>query len=136
MAQKPEPPTLLELADIPENEFLELCRDSDRVDSEYAFKEAGIDTLNAAGQGALATMFALSGSPYAAIGTVISAALAGVSVWKGIQAVGEGVRKVSQSSSADTILQVLYPPEPPGTVVKEAEPAGRVAHAITPGVKM
>lgn len=136
MAQKPEPPTLLELADMPENEFLELSRDCDQVDSEYAFKEAGIDTLNAVGQGALATMFALSGSPYAAIGTVISAALAGVSVWKGIQAVGEGVRKASQSSSADTILQVLYPPEPPGTVVKEAEPSGRVMSAITPGVKM
>lgn len=136
MAQKLEPPALLELADIPENEFLELCRDCDRVDSEYAFKEAGIDTLNAAGQGALATMFALSGSPYAAIGTVISAALAGVSVWKGIQAVGEGVRKASQSSSADTILQVLYPPEPPGTVVKEVEPSGRVTPTITPGVKL
>jgi hypothetical protein len=32
---------------------------------------------------------------------------------KGIQAVGEGVQKASQSASADTILQVLYPPGHP-----------------------
>ena len=30
---------------MPENEFLELCRDVDRMESQYAFKEAGIDAL-------------------------------------------------------------------------------------------
>jgi hypothetical protein len=139
MAEKSAPPTVQELAAMPENEFLELSRDCDRVDSEYAFKEAGIDALNAAGQGALATMFALSGAPYAVLGTVISATLAGVSVWRGIQAVGEGVRKASQSSSADTILKVLYAPEPPASdspsaVIHEAEPNGRVMSPIASGV--
>jgi hypothetical protein len=81
-------------------------------------------------------MFAVSGLPYAAIGTAISATIAGVSVWQGIQALGKGVQSASQSSSADTILRVLYPAEPPGTVVKEAESPGRVAGAATPGVRM
>ena len=45
----------------------------------------------------------------------------------------KGIRKASQSSSADTILQLRYAP---GTVVKEAEPAGRVASAITPALRM
>jgi hypothetical protein len=71
-------------------------------------------------------MFLVSGLPYAAIGTVISASIAGVSVWQGIQALGKGVQSASQSSSADTILHVLYPPEPPGTLVHDAEPAGPV----------
>ena len=61
---------------MPENEFLELCRDSARIDSEYAFKEAGIDALGAGGYGTLATIAAFSGSPYAALGTVIVRVLA------------------------------------------------------------
>jgi hypothetical protein len=126
MPEKSSYPTVQELAALPENEFLELCRDSARIDSEYAFKEAGIDALGAGGYGALATIAAFSGSPYAALGTVIGAVFAGVSLWKGIQAVGEGVQKASQSASADTILHVLYPPEPPGTLVHDAEPAGPV----------
>jgi hypothetical protein len=69
-------------------------------------------------------MFLVSGLPYAAIGTVISAAIAGVSVWQGMQALGKGVQSASQSSAADTILHVLYPPEPPGTLVHDAELAG------------
>src|SRR6266446_5724550 len=99
-------------------------RDAARSDSESAFRQAGFSALNAATQGTLATMFLVSGLPYAAIGTGISAAIAGVSVWQGIQALGKGVQSASQSSSADTILQVLYPPEPPGTLVHDAEPAG------------
>ena len=63
---------------MPENAFLELCRDTERSESEHAFQEAGLDALNAAGQGTLATLFALSGSPYAALGAVVSAAFAGV----------------------------------------------------------
>ena len=136
MAEKSSPPTFQEISAMPENEFLEICRNTARSDSDYAFKEAGIDALSAAGQGALATMFAVSGLPYAAIGTVISAAFAGVSVWKGIQAFGKGVQSASQSSSADTILQVLYPAEPPGTVVKEAESPGRLASDKTPGIRL
>jgi hypothetical protein len=81
-------------------------------------------------------MFAVSGLPYAAIGTVISAVFAGVSVWKGIHALDEGVQKASQSTAADTILQVLYPPESPDTTVKEAELAGRVAPVLTPSVTL
>ena len=121
---------------MPENEFLEICRDNARIDSDYAFKEVGIDALEAGGYGALATIAAFSGSPYAALGTVIGAIFAGVSVWKGIQAAGKGVQSASQSSSADTILQVLYPPESPSTVVKEAASSGRVAAAMTPSVRM
>jgi hypothetical protein len=126
MPEKSSYPTVQELAALPENEFLELCRDSARSDSEQAFKRVGFSALNAATQGALATMFAVSGLPYAAIGTVISAAIAGVSVWQGIQALGEGVQSASRSSSADTVLHVLYPPEPPGTLVHDTEPAGPI----------
>jgi hypothetical protein len=136
MPEKSSYPTVQKLAALPENEFLELCRDNARIDSDYAFKEAGIDALEAGGYGALATIAAFSGSPYAALGTVIGAIFAAVSLWKGIQAVGEGVQKASQSASADTILHVLSPPESPGTVVKEAASPGRVAPAMTPGVKM
>ena len=75
MAEKSLSPTVQELAAMPENAFLELCRDTERSESEHAFKEAGLDALNAAGQGTLATLFALSGSPYAALGAVVSAAL-------------------------------------------------------------
>jgi hypothetical protein len=134
MAEKSSTPTVQELADMPENEFLELCRDVDRMESQYAFKEAGIDALGALANGALSVGFMVSG---ALLGAVPNAVLAGVSVWRGIQALGEGIRKASQSSSADTVLQVLYPPEPPpGTVIKEAAPAGRMATAITPGIRM
>jgi hypothetical protein len=133
MADKPSSPTVQELAALPENEFLELCRDVDRMDSQYAFKEAGIDALAALANGALSVGFMLTG---AFLGAMPNAVLAGVSVWRGIQALGEGIRKASQSSSADTVLQVLYPSKPPGTVVKEAEPAGRIARNITPGVNL
>ena len=136
MAEKSLSPTVQELAAMPENAFLELCRDTERSESEHAFKEAGMDALNAAGQGTLATLFALSGSPYAALGAVVSAAFAGVSVWRGIQAIGKGVHSAAQSTSADTILQVLYPPESPGTVVTEAESPGRVTSTTTQGVMM
>jgi hypothetical protein len=67
---------------------------------------------------------------------VVSAAFAGVAVWKGIQAIGKGMHSAAQSTSADTILQVLYPPESPGTVVKEAESPGRVTSTMTQGVMM
>ena len=130
MAEKSSTPTVQELADMPEHEFLELCRDVDRMESQYAFKEAGIDALGALANGALSVGFMVSG---ALLGAVPNAVLAGVSVWRGIQALGEGIRKASQSSSADTILQLRYAP---GTVVKEAEPAGRVVSAVTQGVKM
>jgi hypothetical protein len=136
MAEKSLSPTVQELAAMPENEFLELCRDTERIESESAFKEAGIDALNASGQGALATLFALSGSPYAALGTVVSAAFAGVSVWRGIQAIGKGVHSAAQSTSADTVLHVLYPPASPGTVVTDAASPGRVTSTMTQGVVM
>ena len=121
MAEKSLSPTVRELAAMPENEFLELCRDTERSESESAFKEVGLDALSAAGQGALATLFALSGSPSAALGAVVSAAFAGVSVWKGMQAIGKGVQSAAQSTSADILLQVLYPPESPGTVITDAK---------------
>ena len=124
MSEKFSPPTVQELAALPENEFLELCRDTARSDSASAFRQAGLSALNAATQGTLATMCFFSGLPYAAIGTVISAAIAGVSVCQGIQELREGVRKSSQSVAADAMLHVLYPPEPPGTLVHDAEPAG------------
>jgi hypothetical protein len=136
MVEKSLSPTVQELAAMPENEFLELCRDTERSESENAFKEAGVDALNAAGQGALATLFALSGSPYAALGAVVSAAFAGVSVWRGIQAIGKGRQSAAQSTAAETLLQVLYPPASPGTVVTDAESPGRVASTMTQGVTM
>jgi hypothetical protein len=131
MTEKPSPPTLKELADMPENEFLELSRDCDRIDSEYAFKDAGREALVALGNGALSIGLLVAGAvtgapPYALLGAAPNAILAGVSVWNGIQALGEGVRKSSQSASADTILKVLYAPEPPGAVIHEAEAYGKV----------
>ena len=134
MAEKSLSPTVQELAALPENAFLVLCRDTERLESASAFKAAGLDALNAAGQGTLATLFALSGSPYAALGAVVSAAFAGISVWRGIQAIGKGVHSAAQSTSANTLLQVRYPPESPGTAVKEAESAGRVTSTTTRGV--
>ena len=136
MAEKSLAPTVQELAAMPENAFLELCRDTERSESEHAFKEAGLDALNAAGQGTLATLFALSGSPYAALGAVVSSAFAGVSVWRGMQAIGKGRQSAAQSTAADTLLQVLYPPASPGTVVTDAESPGRVTSTMTQGVVM
>jgi hypothetical protein len=136
MAEKSLSPTVQELAAMPENAFLELCRDTERSESESAFKEAGLDALNAAGQGSRAPLFAVSGSPYAALGAVVSAVFAGVSVWKGIQAIGKGRQSAAQSAAADTLLQVLYPPESPGTVVTDAESPGRVTSTMTQGVMM
>jgi hypothetical protein len=136
MAEKSLSPTVQELAVMPENAFLELCRDTERMESESAFQEAGLDALNAAGQGTLATLFALSGSPYAALGAVVSAAFAGVSVWRGIQAIGKGRQSAAQSTAADTLLQVLYPPASPGTVVTDVESPGRVASTMPHGVTM
>jgi hypothetical protein len=72
MPEKSSYPTVQELAALPENEFLELCRAAARSDSESAFRQAGFSALNAATRGALATMFLVSGLPYAAIGTVIN----------------------------------------------------------------
>ena len=82
MTEQSASPTAEEIAALPENEFLELTRDCDRINAEYAFKEAGTDALSALGNGALATVAAFSASPYAPIGAVLGAALAGVSVWK------------------------------------------------------
>jgi hypothetical protein len=59
------------------------------MESQYAFKEAGIDALGALANGALSVGFMLSG---ALLGAVPNAVLAGVSVWRGIQALGEGIR--------------------------------------------
>jgi hypothetical protein len=67
---------------------------------------------------------------------VVSAVFAGVSVWKGIQAIGKGRQSAAQSAAADTLLQVLYPPESPGTVVTDAESPGRVTSTMTQGVMM
>ena len=136
MAEKSLAPTVQELAAMPENAFLELCRDTERMESASAFQEAGMDALNAAGQGTLATLFALSGSPYAALGAVVSAAFAGVSVWRGIEAIGKGRQSAAQSTAADTLLQVLYPPESPGTVVTDAESPGRMTSTMAHGVTM
>ena len=136
MAEKSLAPTVQELAALPENAFLELCRDTERMESASAFKEAGLDALNAAGQGTLAMLFALSGSPYAALGAVVSAAFAGVTVWRGMQAFGKGRQSAAQSTAAETLLQVLYTPESPGTVVTDAESPGRVASTMTQGVAM
>ena len=136
MAEKSLAPTVQELAAMPENAVLDLCRDTERIDAEYAFKEAGLEALTAAGQGALATLFALSGSPYAALGAVVSAAFAGVSVVRGIQAIGKGRQSAAQSTAADTLLQVLYPPESPGTVVTDAESPGRMTSTMAHGVTM
>jgi hypothetical protein len=114
-----------------ENEFLETRRDCDKISSEYDFKEAGINALFALGTGALSIGFMLSGAP---LGAVPNAVLAGVSVWRGIQDIGEGVRHAAKSASADTALRILY--EHPGAVVHEAEPSGRISSAMTAGVRM
>jgi hypothetical protein len=50
MAEKSLAPTVQKLAALPENAFLEFCRDTERSESEHAFKEAGVDALNAAGR--------------------------------------------------------------------------------------
>ena len=76
------------------------------------------------------------GSPLAAIGTVISATMAGVSVRRGRQEIGEGVRHAARSSSADTALRILFEHQSPGTVVHEAELHGTVNPAMTAGVRM
>jgi hypothetical protein len=49
-------------------------------------------------------------------------------MWNGIQDIGKGVQNAAKSASADTALRVLYQhqAELPGTVVQEAEAAGRV----------
>jgi len=53
-----------------------------------------------------------------------------------MQAIGKGRQSAAQSTAADTLLQVLYPPESPGTVVTDAESPGRVASTMTQGVVM
>src|SRR5215510_2925981 len=86
MSEQSSSPTVQELTAMPENEFLELCRDVDRMESQYAFKEAGIDALGALANGALSIGFLVSG---ATLGAVPNAVLAGVSVWRGIQALAK-----------------------------------------------
>lgn len=127
--------TAQDLAAMPEDEFLELCRDCDRINSEYDFKRAGIHTLGAAAWGALSTSLFLSAAPYGAAMGALSAIPAAVCVWKGIQDVGEGVQHTAKSASADTALRVLYQNEvTPGAVVKEAESPGRVTPTMIRGV--
>jgi hypothetical protein len=122
-------PTAEEIATLSEDEFLELCRDSDRISSEYDFKEAGMNALFALGNGALSIGFMLSD---AFLGAVPNAVLAGVSVWRGIQNVGEGVRHAARSSSADTALRILC--EHPGGVIHEPQMHGRVTSAVMAGM--
>jgi hypothetical protein len=107
---------------------LDLDRDCDRINAEYDFKRAGIHALGAGAYGTMATVAALSGSPYAALGTAIGAALAGVSVWKGMQDIGKGVQDSAKGAAADTTLRILHQhqPEQPGTLVWEAEPYDQV----------
>jgi hypothetical protein len=136
MAEQSLSPTVQELAAMPENAFLELCRDSERIDAEHAFKEADLDALNVTGQGTLAPLFARSGSPYAALGAVVSAAFAGVAVWRGMEALGAGRQRAAHSTAAEPLLQVLYPPASPGTVVTDAASPGRVTSPLTQGVVM
>ena len=121
---------------MPEDEFLELCRDCDRISAEHDFKRAGIHTLGAAAWGALATSLSFSAAPFGAAMGALSAIPAAVFVWKGIQDVGEGVQHAAKSASADTALRVLYPNEAatPGAVVNEAESSGRVQSTMTRGV--
>jgi hypothetical protein len=124
-------PTAEELAALSEPEFLELTRDCDRINAEYDFKRAGIDALGAGAFGALATSAAFSGVPSEALMSALTAIPAAIYVWKGMQDIGQGVRHATSSASADTALRVLYQhqAEPPGTLVRDAEPAGRVTLA-------
>ncbi len=121
-------PTTEELATLSEPEFLELDRDGGKIDAKYDFQRAGIHALGAGGYGTLATIAAFSASPYGALGSVLFSIPAAVCLWKGIQDIGQGVQDAAKASAADTALRILYehPAEPPGTLVRDAEPAGRV----------
>jgi len=128
--------TAEELAAMPEDEFLELCRDCDKISSEYDFKSAGIHTLGAGAFGALAASCMLSGAPNGVLLGSLMSIPAAVYVWNGLQDIGRGVQYAAKSASADTALRVLYEhqAEAPRAIVHEAEPKGRVASTITPGV--
>lgn len=138
MAEKSLSTTAEELAAMPEDEFLELCRDCDQMSAEYDFKSAGIHTLGAGAFGTLAASCMLSGAPHGVLLGSLMSIPAAVYVWNGLQDIGKGVQNAAKSASADTALRILYQhqAESPGAVVHEAEPRGRVTPAITPGVMM
>ena len=134
MTEKSLSTTAEELAALPEDEFLELCRDCDQMSSEHDFKMAGIHTLGAGAFGTLAASCMLSGAPHGVLlGSLISIPAA-IYVWNGLQDIGKGVQNAAKSASADTALRILYQNQAgsPGPVVHEAEPDGRVASTITP----
>jgi len=128
MIEKPSLSTAEELAALPESEFLELDRDCDRINAEYDFKRAGIHALGAGAYGTLAATAMMSTAPYGALMGTLTAIPAAVYVWDAIQDIGEGIQDATKSAAADTALRVLYQHESkqPGTVVQNAEPAGRV----------
>ena len=136
MEQQPSSPTAEELAALPEDEFLELCRDCDQMSSEYDFKSAGIHALGAGAFGTIAASCMLSAAPAGALMGALTAIPAAVYVWKGIQDIGEGVQHAAKSASADTTLRILYQHEAerPGTLVQETEPAGRVMEGRAPSI--
>jgi hypothetical protein len=131
MTEKSLSATAEELAAMPEDEFLELSRDCDKISSEYDFKSAGIHTLGAGAFGTLAASCMLSGAPNGVLlGSLISIPAA-VYVWNGLQDIGSGVRHAAKSASADTALRILYEhdhlaPSTPTTIVTDAEPIDRV----------
>lgn len=129
-------PTAEEIAALPEPEFLELNRDCDRINTEYDFKRAGINALGAGGFGGMAAASFLSAAPLGALMGALTATVAGVYVWKAIQDIGKGVQDAAKSASADTALRVLYQhqADPPGTVIQEAEAAGRVIEGRAPSI--
>jgi hypothetical protein len=129
MTEKSPSSTAEELAAMPENEFLELCRDCDRISSEYDFKSAGIHALGAGAFGTLAASCMLSAAPAGALMGALTAIPAAVYVWKGIQDIGEGVRHAARSASSDTALRVIYEhgAAPPTTIVTDAVPIDRVS---------
>ena len=128
MPEKSSPPTDEEIGLLSENEFLELERDCNRSSSEYDFKSAGIHTLGAGAFGTMAASAMMSGSPYGPIVGTLMSIPAAVYLWDGIQDIGEGVRDVAKSASADTALRILYQNQldSPGTTVAEAKSSGRV----------
>ena len=131
MIEKSLSATVEDLAAMPEDELLELCRECDQISSEYDFKSAGIHALGAGAYGTLAASCMLPAAPAGALMGTLIAIPAAIYVWKGIQDIGEGVRHAAKSASADTALRILHEHQAPGGVIHSAEPEGRVGPAMT-----
>ena len=109
---------------LPEREFLEIDRDTHRMDSKHEFTLAGIHALAAGAFGTLAGAAALAGAP---LGLLV-AIPAAVYVYTSLHHVGRGVQEAANSVSADTALRLAYEHEgmTPGHHIQEAASHGRM----------